>query len=264
MISNWKCDNMHITKKQEASMKTKLLTITLLILFATKGQANVETGISSAQKMKAQADAMLVRHIESKTDTPFELDPDDIANGKLSHEYELSLRMVRQALNKTPSNTQADLGKWICWYEKPVGSRLNKLNCARNGDIALSRNDTLSGGYISLTSKYIASRTMSRGKLEKILSALPGSDAYDQEFIALAMIEKELPKDIPSKKEIDQYAKAWIKVEKLYQQGKSEDTQIAAINAENMTLERYNRISEISETYASVMQDIAARVKQLR
>ncbi len=208
-----------------------------------------------------------------KQNDPFELDPIEVTLGKISFEEELTLRIVRQGFKERASNRQEDRDKVVCWLSKPTGSRLSQLDCARNGDVWASRPDNMRGVGISNRTKYsgmgygdfmIASRPITRGKLETILAALPGSDAYDKEFIKIALAGDKPPRDIPNEKEIEQFAKAWVEVGRLNKQGKSEDIQVAAITAENLTLKRYNRIAELSETYASLKEDIASRVKQLR
>ncbi len=249
-------------------MKFTLLPFTLVILSG----ALLQVQPCYAGEAESPEDTQLVKHLEAETESPFELDPLEVNRGQLSFEEELTLRIVRQAFNETPSNKQADRDKWLCWTEQPVGSRLYKLGCARNGDVwALRPQDLRSGNNLELTSPragygkiMVASRKVSPGKLKKIFAALPGSAAYDKEFINMALTGKKPPRNVPTEEESEQFAKAWIKVERLHKRGKSENIQITAIKAEGMSLKRYNQIAGLTETYGSIKKDIAARVKLLR
>lgn len=251
------------------SMNSKVLVAFLLAVSCN----SIAAENLSKEERQQLADTKLAQQFEDEENSPFELDPIAVTRGDLSFDEELTLRIVRQAFNEVPSNKQKDIDKLLCWIEKPIGSRISKLGCARNGDVWALRPDNLIGGNLLQTAKYaavgygeimIASRPMGRVKLKRILAALPGTDAFDKEFIDLAVKGVKPPRDIPNEKEMEQFAKAWLEVKRLHKQRKSEDTQIAAINAENLTLKRYNRIAELTETYKSIKKDIASQVELIR
>jgi len=255
-------------------MKTLSLTALLSILIAFAA-ALAQTTYASEDEQEPLESTQLAQHLGSEKESPFELDPVEVTNGSLTFEEELTLRIVRQAFNEVPSNKRKDKDKWLCWTEKPVGSRISRLGCARNGDVWAMRPDNSAVGELSTRKSpqaavgygqiMVASRPVSEGRLKKILASLPGNAAYDREFIDMALAgKKKPPRGVPAEEEMDQFAKAWLKVDRLHKKGKSEDIQIAAINDENLSLQRYNQIAELTETYASIKSDIAARVKRLR
>ena len=66
---------------------------------------------------------------------PLELGDLEIVAEGLSFEQEFTLRLLREALDKPKSQKEEDRDEWVCWVDKATGSRLNYLNCARNGDL---------------------------------------------------------------------------------------------------------------------------------
>ncbi len=248
-------------------METKSLVALALVLSGII----ITTQTSNADEAKQLNDSASAKHFESES--AFELEPIEVTRGNISFEEELTLRIVRQAFKEVPSNKREDIDKLLCWLEKPVGSRISRLGCARNGDVWALRPDNTLDGSMLLSSRYkgagygefmIASRPMTRGRLKKILAALPGTDSFDKEFIAMAINGDKPPRNAPTEQEIDQFAKAWLQIKRLNKRGKSEDIQIAAINTEGLTLKRYNQIAELTETYKSIKKDISTQVKLFR
>jgi hypothetical protein len=105
---------------------------------------------------------------------------------------------------------------------------------------------------------------ITKAKLDSMLASLQGSDELDNEFVALALAGQETPQDIPGSEELDRFAKAYYKVEKLNAEGASEDEQEAAITAEGLTLERYNRLIELVQVYQSLENATAIRLNEIR
>ncbi len=251
------------------SIKSKVL----VILFLAVSSGSVAAKSSSAGETRQFVDTNIAQQIGAEENEPFELDPIAVTRGEITFAEELTLRIVRQGFKEVPSNKRKDIDKMVCWISRPVGSRLSQLDCARNGDIWASRPDNMRGIGRSNNAQYsavgygefmIASHPITRGKLERILDALPGSDGFDKEFIDLAIKGAKPPRDLPNEEEIEKFTKAYVEINRLNKQGKSEDIQVAAIKAENLTLKRYNRIADLTETYASLKKDIADRVKLLR
>ncbi len=251
------------------NIKSNVLMALLLVILCSSVAANN----SNEEQLGQLSGAKSADQLESKKSDPFELDPIEVTRGNLSFEEELTLRIVRQGFNEIASNKRKDIDKIVCWMSKPVGSRLSELSCARNGDVWASRPDNMRGVGSANSAQYsavgygkfmIASHPIARGKLKRILNALSGSDAFDKEFIGLAVKGVKPPRDIPNEEEIERFTKAYVEVNRLSKQGKSEDAQVVAITTENLTLKRYNRIAELIETYASLKEDVASRVKLLR
>jgi len=208
--------------------------------------------------------------LEGAEELPLELDPISVEGVGLSYSQEIALRIVRQAYNAPRSERHEDIDNWVCWVDKSTGTHLNYLNCARNGDLWSLRPRNIGGklvagipiaGYGKI---YRSTHPANRFKLEKAMATLPGSSDFDREFLGMVMDGQEPDRDIPDDEELDQFAAAWVKVGKMQKTGKSEDEQIAAIGKEGLSLKRYNRIAELTETYQSVENQVDERIKKLR
>jgi hypothetical protein len=208
------------------------------------------------------------------------LDPIVVLQQELSFEQEATLRFVRSAYNQSRSDRIEDRDKWICWLERPTGSSFKRLGCARNGDLWALRPNTAgvttrlnqtvqkfekpflgTAGYGNIL---VSTRPVNQKKLERALAALSGSNEFDDEFLAMVKTGMQPPRDIPDNEELLSFAKAWLQVDKAYRARKNEDTQIAAIDAQGLTLLRYNRIAELVETYQSIENEVAEQIAALR
>lgn len=243
----------------------RLIPLLLLLIFATAfaDETSVEDELVFANE------APSAEELEGAEEVPLELDPISVSGQGLSFQQEVALRVVRQAYKASRSDRREDIDKWVCWLEKPTGSSFNYLGCARNGDIWALRPDF--GGNFAKPfgmagyGKIMRTiRPVNRWKLEQALGALSGSTDFDREFLARVMAGEQPPRDIPNDQELDQFAKAWLQVGNLNKARKSEALQVAAIDAEGLTLQRYNRIAELVETYQSVENQVDERVKKLR
>lgn len=214
-------------------------------------------------------DVLSADELEKGEQKPLELDPVTVVGGRMEFEQELALRIIRHSLDATQSQRREDRDKWVCWLRKPTGTRLNHLSCARNGDIwALRPGPGNPMGQYSLVAGYgtilTTSRPVNKSKLMKIMATLQGSEEFNSEFLSMVASGEQPPRDIPDDGEVEQFARAWIEIGKLHKRGKSEDIQIAAIEKEGLSLERYNRIAELLEIYKSVQKQISQKVKALR
>lgn len=207
--------------------------------------------------------------LEGAEEIPLELDPITVTDIGLSFRQEVSMRIIRQAYNAPRSEKLEDIDNWICWIIKPVGTHFGHLACARNGDLWANRPSNIGGKITAFTGKagygkiMRTSRPTNRWKLEQAMAALPGSSDFDKEFVGMVMAGQQPPRDIPDDDELDQFAKAWVQVEKLNQAGKSDDEQVVAIEDEGLSLNRFNRIAELVETYQSVENQVDERIKLL-
>ncbi len=214
-------------------------------------------------------DAPTAEELEGAERSPLVLDTVSVTGQAMEFKQEVAMRIVRQAYNSPRSDRHEDIDKWVCWLEKPTGSNFNRLGCARNGDIWALRPDpggnfARSFGKAGYGSIMVTERPVNRAKLERALRSLPGSGDFDQEFLSMVMAGGQPPRDIPDDDEMDQFAQAWLTVDKLFKAGKSEERQIAAIDNEGLTLKRYNRIAELVEIYQSIENEIDQRLKKFR
>lgn len=181
-----------------------------------------------------------------------------------SFEQEFTLRLLRDALYKPKSLSQKDRDEWVCWIDEATGSHFNYLNCARNGDIwANGRPDGLNaptvpiGGYGKILR---SERPVNRYKLEQAMATLEGPEGFDQEFLSMVVAGDRPPRDIPTDEELDQFAQAYTIIGRLQSRGASEARQIRAIEAQGLTLKRYNHIAGLTEVYQTIENSVAERL----
>lgn len=202
----------------------------------------------------------------------------EVVGQDFSFEQEVQLRLIRQALKNHKSDKREDIDEWVCWYERSVASRRKHLICGRNGDLWALRPTTLgppgSGALTQLVNSPSGSSRRGYGTLwqsnlgiykarfERNLDLLPGSDDFDREFLAMASLGQRPPRDIPSDEEFDRFTAAYQELGQM--QGSSEAAQLAAIEAQGLTLARYNRIIDLISTYQSLMNEVAYRTGQLQ
>jgi hypothetical protein len=208
--------------------------------------------------------------VSLESELPIELDPMTVTTERMSVRQEAGLRLVRQAMNRPRSSRRQDIDELICWLESPVGSRLEYLYCARNGDLWAREPNTfleLDSGYLRQVPGYgrlmRADQPITRAKLHSLLAPLRGSDELDNEFVAMALAGQDPPQDIPDSEELDRFARAYYTVERLNTEGASEDEQVAAIAAESLSLKRYNRLIELVQVYQSLKNETAIRLKEI-
>ncbi len=66
-----------------------------------------------------------------------------------------------------------------------------------------------------------------RAWLERTLAALPGSGAFDIEFIAMVVAGQSPPLEIPNDKEMDQFASIWLKIGSVERVAEPDDDRLA-------------------------------------
>ena len=190
-------------------------------------------------------------------DDVLELDKLTVTGEKLSIKKETRLRVVRQGFNEPRSSKKEDKDKLLCWLETPVGTHFRHVTCARNGDLDALRLGGKDGGLGGSAGygRHKFWRSMqadNEATIRNILSGLPGSDYFDQEFIVIASSGGQPPRDVPDEEELSRFAKAWIEVENLTKLNRPEKQVVAAIEAQGLTLKRYNRLAELTADYQSI------------
>lgn len=205
--------------------------------------------------------------LEAAEEEPMDLGSMEVSGVGLSFRQELTLRMLRSALGKSKSRKREHKDDWVCWIDKRTGSRFRYLSCARNGDLwALERPFGIGGptipdpGYGTILT---TTRPVIEGKLKLIMARLGGPEDFDDEFLALSKLgqKDDLPRNIPIDEELEGFAAAYKAVSTLQEHGVSEQSQIRAIEFNGLTLERYNYIASLTETYQSIENAVAARLE---
>ena len=198
---------------------------------------------------------------------PMALEEVIVTGERFTLEQETALRMVRQALQEKKTYKMEDKDKWVCWYRKPVGTRMTYLECARNGDlIALQpRGDNLGDMLRHNTSRLPgygtimrSQRPVNKKKFEAMLESLPGSDDVDKEFVALSLAGQTPPRDIPSDAALDDFTRAYRVVNNMTDD--NEAAMIQAIEMQGLSVDRYNRIVDLLQTYQSIENEVAMRL----
>jgi hypothetical protein len=92
------------------------------------------------------------------------------------------------------------------------------------------------------------------------LADLPDSAYFDQDFYTIASSGGEPPRDVPEVEELKRFSVAWIEVEKSAASGKPEKDVVAAIEAQGLTLKRYNRLVALAQSYPSIMAKVTELV----
>lgn len=225
---------------------------------------------ASAAEAPSAEDLANAEIVPFDDEVPLELDAVSVVGMGFTLKQEAALRMVRQALARHKSTKREDKDVMVCWFARSVGSHRTHLLCARNGDLWALRPDPMFGSIISPPAwmpgygRIMQSRqATNKHKLNKIFENLPGSADLDNEFVAMTLAGESPPRDIPSEKELDGFARAYHAVGVLYRAGAGDDDQIAAIEAEGLTLKSYNRLIELMEHFQTLKIQVAERLVAL-
>ena len=222
------------------------------------------TGVAIEKPPEADADAVPDGEIVSAEDDVYELDAMEVVGERRSLRQETRLRIIRQAMNEPRSKLKKDRDKLLCWLETPVGTHFQHVTCARNGDLEAVRTHGRAGQVGGMAGYgrhkfYRSIRADNPATMRKTLAAVPDSSYFDQDFVTIASAGGQPPRDVPEEKELDQFVNAWIASGELMKSGEPEEQVVATIEAEGLTLKRYNRLVELTKSYPS----INARVTEL-
>ena len=207
--------------------------------------------------------------IVANDDDVLELDRLTVTGERLSLKRETRLRVVRHAMNEPRSSKEEDKDKLLCWLEAPVGTRFKHVTCARNGDLdalRLGGKDGQLGGSAGYGRHKIwrSLQADNEATIRNILADLPDNSYFDQDFALIASSGGQPPRDVPEVEELNQFAKAWIKVETLTSQAKPEADVIDAITSEGLTLKRYNRLVELTQSYQTIRVKVTELVIDMK
>ena len=244
-------------------MLKNTLLILLSLSFAAQSLAADEPSPAIEQ---ADDEAVLL-----ESEIPYELDALSVVSERMPVRQEAAYRLMRQALKRERSNSPEKIDELICFYETPIGSRMKYLTCGRNGDLWTREPDPHFPNDLRLRRRVpgygkfiISKRPTSKGKMNGIMSSLPGSPELDVEFATLVLNGETPPQDIPDDEEMDRFAQAFYAVEILSETGADDDEMEAAIEAEGLSLKRYNRLIDLVEIFQSLENQMAGLVELLR
>lgn len=194
-----------------------------------------------------------------------ELDRMAVTGDRISLQKETRLRIVRQAMDEPRSSKPEDKDKMLCWLETPVGTHFQHVTCARNGDLDALRMGGKMGqlggdaGY-GRHKFWRSLQADNRATIRNIMADLPDNGYFDRDFAVIASSGGQPPRDVPEEEELQRFAKAYVQVEELTGQGKPESEVVDAIEAQGITLKRYNRVAELSGEYQSIKAKVTEYV----
>ncbi len=206
-------------------------------------------------------------------EVPLEFGDIVVTGHQFTFEQELAFRLVRHAMDTPRSDKQEDRDVWVCWIDRATGSHFRYLSCARNGDLWALRPDrnSLTRGNVFTPANPRAgygaimrsTRPVIKAKFKKMLATMHGNDEFDREFVAMALAGQTPSRDIPGEDELDHFAMAYRAIGDLTDIGADDDTLEAAINAQSLTLSRYNRIVNLVGIYQSIENEVAIRLNAM-
>lgn len=225
----------------------------LLILYCITGFA-----IEEPPEAEIEGEAVTAEDV-------LELDRMTVTSERLTLRKETRLRVVRHAMNEPRSSKPEDKDKLLCWLETPVGTRFRHVTCARNGDLEAVRLGGKSGqiGGMAGYGRHKFWRSMqadNEATIRNIMEDMPDDDYFDKEFVAIASSGGQPPRDVPEVEELEKFAKAWVEVDELTKEGKPEEEVVAAIEADGLTLKRYNRLVALTQSYTAIREKVTELV----
>lgn len=186
---------------------------------------------------------------------------------------ELALRFVKAGLEADRSLRHEDSDKPYCWFDQDTGSHMTYLFCGLNRSLNASgrhwRDMWVTGvaaaGTLRDRRQVMRSNfPVNRAQLKKIMDRL-GPSALNEEILERGLRGEEPPDDVPSEREVDRFALALAEVRKIREGHdgdpvKAESRMAAAIRDADLTVERYNRISDLVERYESLQEMVKERL----
>lgn len=191
----------------------------------------------------------------------------------LGKKQELALRFVKAGLEADRSLRQEDSDKPYCWFDKPTGSHLNYLYCGLNRSLndsgrhwrdmfvtGAAAAGTLRGRRQIMRSNF----PVNRARMQKIMDRL-GPSALNEEILERGLRGEDPPGNVPTEREVDRFARALAEVKEIRAShggdgADAESRMVAAIRNAELTVERYNQISDLVERYESLQEMVKERL----
>lgn len=214
------------------------------------------------------------------------LDPMEIRGYK----EELALRMLKLGFERKPTSRAEDLDKVVCWIDNKVGSHLNYLYCGTNRAL-LRMNRAGRASLHQLIRAYVSPKIggprepmvagpgmenmifrsdqpVNKGQMSKLMESL-GPSSLNREVVEGVAKGERMPDNLPDDREIQAFVSAYAEVrdirseydprleqasgaERRSLQEEADQRMIEAIRDADLTIDRYNEISGLSERYASL------------
>lgn len=191
----------------------------------------------------------------------------------IGKKQELALRFVKAGLEADRSLRHEDSDKPYCWFDQATGSHMTYLYCGLNRSLndsgrhwrdmfvtGVAASGTLRGRRQIMRSNF----PVNRAQMQKIMDRL-GPSALNEEILERGLRGEDPPDDVPSEREVDRFARALAEVRKIREghdgdAAEAESRMVAAIRNAELTVERYNRISDLVERYESLQEMVKERL----
>lgn len=246
-----------------------------------------------ASSVVAQVDEKLAKK-RQLLDT-IELGTITVLGERLDERQALALRVVKMGLENRRRSSAEHANDIVCWFHAPIGTVLPHLYCGANWALDASRragiakmSESFGGLRVGMAPEavskaprmedylYISSQPVNPGFVEDLMASL-GPATLNREIITKYVQGGEMPEDVPSEKELNQFLMAYADVRSIradYEphlrelsreereavQLEADEQMVQAIEEAGLSVESYNAISEMSEEYESLRQYLAARI----
>lgn len=187
----------------------------------------------------------------------------------LGTKQELALRFVKAGLEADRSMRHKDRNKPYCWFDKPTGSHLTYLYCGLNRSLNASgrhwrnmwvTNVTAAGTSRDRRQIMRSNFPVNRGQMNQLMDRL-GPSALNEEILDRGLRGEALPDNVPSEQEVNRFARALAEIRHLRDVNDSDENKmVAAIRDANLTVARYNEISDLVERYESLRDMVKERL----
>lgn len=187
----------------------------------------------------------------------------------MGKKQELALRFVKAGLEADRSLRHENGDKPYCWFDKPTGSHLNYLYCGLNRSLNASgrhwRDMWVTGvdaaGTLRDRRQIMRSNfPVNRAQMNEIVDRL-GPSALNEEILSRGLRGEEPPDNVPSEQEMERFARALAEIRQLRANSESDENEmVAAIRDVDLTVERYNQISDLVERYESLREMVKERL----
>lgn len=244
--------------------KKRLRTVVILTVLFNMVIADASSQVGTPDDVGL--DGAVAESVPATTESPsdaeesaLDLDAIEVSGAGLTLRQEVGLRLIRSALESPQSLKWEARNNVVCRITVGRGvyaSRLKYLSCGRNGDLGMDPQAGYGHEFLLTSSRHVI-----KAKLYQEFAQLEGPEGFDEEFVALALQGHKLTRDIPGEQELEKFAEAYRVVNLLHRRGRSEALQIKAIEDRGLSLDRYNHIAGLTETFASIRNDIAARLE---
>lgn len=186
---------------------------------------------------------------------------------------ELALRFVKAGLEADRSTRHEDRNKPYCWFDKPTGSHLNYLYCGLNRSLNASgrhwrdifvTNVAAAGTSRDRRQIMRSNFPVNRAQMNQLMDRL-GPSALNEEILDRGLRGEEPPDNVPSEGEIERFARALSLIREIREgndrdPAKAESRMVSAIREVDLTVERYNEISDLVEHYESLRDMVKERL----